>query len=164
MKIDNLNAVLNKKESKKSNKDEDYQKKIHELEKQVKKMEQKYGDLEEKYLRLKEHKEDAKEEMVAETIVEIDTNANYLFLCYDDVTFFGAIKKAFPNASFSNDNTTVKNTIDYVVALTNHVDHSAYYGVKQQCDTRNIPFIHCPYTNVELIKDTIADFIANTKE
>lgn len=118
-----------------------------------------YADLQSKYNRLKEAADSAGaeiEEDSEEEMREVDLNARYLFLLYDDIGCRQNIKAEFPNAEFTSKASSLYNQkYDMVIALTECIDHSNYLAAKKQCKINNIPFAHSPYSNLEMIKTVI---------
>ena len=64
-----------------------------------------------------------------------------------------------PNAVFQDQNINITSSYDMVIVLTNHISHSSYYYVKEQCKNKGIPMIHSKYSNIELIKALIWNYI-----
>ena len=118
-----------------------------------------YNDLLRKYEKLKENMPESEvedEEDVAEEMKEVDMNARYLFVCYDDVNCKKIIKEAFENAEFTDKVQNFSKTqYDMVVTLTDCIDHATYLQIKKQCKTHSIKFAHCPHSNIEMIKTVI---------
>lgn len=136
---------------------------IRKLERQNTKIKGKYERLLDKYKALKENSindvEDIENDIVQE-FNELDLNGKYLFIAYNDITFQNTILQTFTNATFSDTNANINSSsTDMVIVLTAHIDHSVYYGIKEQCKTKNIPLIHCNFSNVELIKELMFDAI-----
>ena len=100
------------------------------------------------------------DEIIEDDIMDIDYNKKYIFVGNDNKGFQEQIIKQFPNAVFVDSNINLfAASIDMVIALTNHMSHSTYYDVKEQCKNKGIPFIHCKYSNVELIKELIWNYM-----
>lgn len=100
------------------------------------------------------------EGIIDDDIMDIDYNKKYVFVGNDNKGFQEQIIKQFPNAVFVDSNINLfAASIDMVVALTNHMSHSIYYDVKEQCKNKGIPFIHCKYSNIELIKELIWNYM-----
>lgn len=132
------------------------------LQRKIEKADRRYNDLLEKYNRLKEQNTQAHNEEVIEEQQEVDLNKRYCFVAYGDITFLNDILSVFPNSFFLTKNSDINNiSADLVICLTEHIDHSTYYDVKKRCSNRNIPFIHCKHSNVELIKNSIAEYYQN---
>ena len=92
----------------------------------------------------------------------VDLNKRYLFLAHERAGFRQNIQETFPNAQFkvaSHD--PMPSNIDMVIMITSHITHQLYYSMKSKCENSNIPFIHCPNTNVDLIIDAISKYINN---
>lgn len=117
----------------------------------------KYNALAEKYNALSKDAADGDYKDSAEPVIpsEIDTNKRYVFIVEEDVGFTEQIKDEFPNAVFSNSENIKEMNCDLVVFLTAFVSHSKYLNIKNQCKSNNIPFVHCAFTNVEMIKNAI---------
>lgn len=126
------------------------------LARQNDKLKEKYNQLLSKYETLKEKTNNkiTDAEKQEEEIKELDKNGKYLFICYEDVTFKRVILDEFPNASFCDSSININaSSTDLVIVLTEHINHSAYYAAKEQCKSKNIPLIHCRFSNLELIKE-----------
>lgn len=144
---------------------------IDELERKNQKADKKYENLLEKYNRLKNKKNDSSkdeeeegEEKEEKEYIDVDMNGRYLFIIGNGATFKGIIKESFPNAEFMNDNTPInKDTYDMVIIITSHIDHSTYFIVRDQCKNKNIPYIHCKFSNVDRIKQSMFDFLNKTR-
>lgn len=133
------------------------------LYRQNKKLQTYYSALRSKYERLKSEmgnsvidiEEDEREEMK-----EVDVNARYLFLLYDNIGCRQNIKEAFPNAEFTSKVVPLSSHIyDMVVSLTECIDHSNYLAMKKQCKIHGVPFAHSPYSNIDMIKTVIWNVI-----
>ena len=114
----------------------------------------KYNSLFDKYTKLKEQMKI--EDRTIETFVELkelDFDGKYLFVVLDDVTFKDKIKENFKNALFSENNIELNDTYDMVIIMTEHISHSTYYSIKAQCKNKKIPYIHCGFSNIDLIKE-----------
>lgn len=131
------------------------------LEKQHLKLKEKYNNLLSKYSTLKDTaKIDSQNEQAELQFIDVDVNKRYLFIAYDDITFKDNILNVFKNSFFSDKNFNIdSNSVDIVIVLTTHIDHSTYYSVKEQCKTKNIPFLHSSFNNVDLIKELIWNYI-----
>lgn len=92
-------------------------------------------------------------------IDNIDYNAKYVFVMHENKDYAKAIKKVFPNAVFYDDNAELSSNIYMVISITSYVSHVTYNYFKKQCELKNIPFLHCIHTNIEIIKQLIADNI-----
>ena len=142
---------------------------IDELERKNQKLKKKYIGLVEKYNRLKNQTNKSNNitnnnvennETTNEDVVDVDINGKYLFVIGNGATFKGIIKDAFPNADFMNDNCSInKGVYDMVIIITSHIDHSTYFAMRDQCKNKGIPCIHCDYSNVDRIKNTMFDFL-----
>ena len=90
------------------------------------------------------------------TLPELDTSKRYLFVVGEEITFQSKLSEAFPNSSFTSKIQSISQMdIECVIAITSCIDHSVYYGMKNQCKSQNVPFIHCEHSNVELIKQLL---------
>lgn len=169
-KIESLeNAILSEKNTtteeeykKLLQKYENLQQKNLELERQNKKLKSKYDALNEKYLNLVvENTKQINEQKKLSTdknkkTLKLNKNGRYLFLIGKDVTFGNSIKKVFPNSITTMGNINLSEyKIDAVIIFINKVSHSNYYPIKNQCKRNNIPLCHCPYSNIDKIKDTM---------
>jgi hypothetical protein len=97
---------------------------------------------------------------VDEIAIEIDCNCKYVFVGFDKNGFQEQVLKHFPNAIFVDSNVNLTpSSADMVIMLTNHITHPVYYGMKEQCKNKQIPFIHCKHSNIELIKELIWNHI-----
>mgnify|MGYP003291405928 CR=1 FL=1 len=125
------------------------------------KIKSKYDDLFEKYKKLKsETSSNVEESEVVSDFIDVDINKRYGFVIFDDVTFINALKEAFPNCVIlSNNNNISPKALDMVIAITTHINHSTYLGIKKQCNDKKIPIIHCEFTNVGLIKEVIWNYL-----
>ena len=126
---------------------------------QNEKLKNKYNTLLNKYKNLKYEENDIVE-IEEEEYKEVDLDAKYLFVLSEDATFKNVISKTFKNATFASDNSVINpSKVDMVIVITTHISHSIYYGVKKQCKNKNIPLLHCEFSNIELIKDIIWNYI-----
>ena len=129
------------------------------LSRQNRKLQSAYSDITAKYQRLKARvaKSGSVEvEEDEEEIREVDLNARYLFVIGTEVTYRNAIKETFPNAEFVSKAVNLVGTkYDMVITLTSCVDHHYYLAIKKQCKDHSIPFAHCPYSNLDMIKTVI---------
>lgn len=131
------------------------------IKRQYGKLEEKYNRLLEKYVTLKnrELNEEDEEDDEKDIDKDIKLDGRYLFVAYDDITFKNNIINVFGNGKWYESNADINAaTVDLVVVLTDHIDHATYYEVKNQCKSKGVPFLHCKYTNVELIKDLIRNY------
>ena len=132
---------------------------------QNKKLQSYYSDLSSKYNKLKAEIGDSVadiEEDVREEMKEVDIDARYLFLLYDDIGCRQSIKEEFPNAEFTSKASSLfTQKYDMVIVLTECIDHSNYFAMKKQCKINNIPFAHCPYSNLDMIKTVIWNVLNN---
>ena len=99
---------------------------------------------------------------VHETIVDVDMNARYLFIIGSDIPLQTTLKKEFPNAEFASKTIHLTHTkYDMVIALTSCIDHKYYLAIKKQCKDHDIPFVHCPHSNIEMMRTVIFNFWNN---
>lgn len=99
---------------------------------------------------------DAAGELFDDIIPELDTTKRYLFILGREVTYQSRIAEVFPNALFATKVVNIsKMDVDSVVIVTSCIDHDVYYGMKSQCKSQNIPFVHCEHSNIELIKQLL---------
>lgn len=128
------------------------------------KLKSRYNGLYEKYQKLKKESEtDMKGEVKEEQpIAEVDRNARFVFLAHENNAFQANLLKEFPNARFIADIADLSaEATDAVICISRHITHPAYYGVKAQCKTKKIPFLHTPSTNVDLIMEVISNYYNN---
>ena len=132
---------------------------IFSQDRQITKLMDKYNGLLSKYEKLKETAHvDIKDDESLIPLKEPDRNGKYLFIAHEKASFQNNVLEMFPNAVFATSNENVHaGSVDMVVIITSHITHPVYYGMKQQCKEKNIPFVHCPFTNVELIKGCMMD-------
>lgn len=120
------------------------------------KLKEKYNQLLNKYEALKEKNKEkiTEREKQEEELKELNKDGKYLFISYEDVTFKRAVLDEFPNSDFCDSNININaSSVDLVVVLTEHINHSTYYAIKEQCKQKNIPLVHCRFSNLELIKE-----------
>ena len=88
----------------------------------------------------------------------MDPNGKYLFVLSEESSFMDVITDAFPNVEFCFENKNIsKKGYDMVVCITSHIDHSTYLGIKAQCKTNSIPFVHCKHSNIPLIRQLMSE-------
>ena len=94
-----------------------------------------------------------------EQMKEIDYESlNILFVSSDSSTFINDFKKTFPNSKIVYDNFKVDfSKYDFVIVITTHIDHMTYNTMKDKCKNAGTKFLHCTNTNVEKIKELIAE-------
>lgn len=127
------------------------------LQRENAKVKDKYNQLLVKYEELKKNNIDTKtgkesisvEEM---QLKELDVNGRYMFVIGRNTTFEGKLQEAFPNSTIISSNMPIGISTEMVVVLTQCIDHSLYYDVKNQCKQKKIKMIHTEYSNIELIK------------
>ena len=87
-----------------------------------------------------------------------EINGKYLFVLSEESSFMDVITDAFPNVEFCFENKNIsKKGYDMVVCITSHIDHSTYLGIKAQCKTNSIPFVHCKHSNIPLIRQLMSE-------
>lgn len=154
-KIDNNDKILKEKVNE-INEDKSF------LERQNNKLKNKYDDIVHKYNILKDSVDNPDIIEEVHKYKEVDLNLRYLFVISEEATFMNVISDTFKNATFVTESKSInENKIDMVISITTHIDHSTYYSIKNQCKTKNIPFLHCTFSNVDLIKETIWEYINN---
>lgn len=98
---------------------------------------------------------DEKQEKMKEVDYEL---LNILFVSSDSSTFLNDFKKTFPNSKIVYDNFKVDfSKYDFVIVITTHIDHMTYNTMKDKCKNAGTKFLHCTNTNVEKIKELIAE-------
>jgi hypothetical protein len=152
--IGNLKSQIDSLNSAKKEEIEEYEELNLALQRKNNKITNNYNSLLSKYEALKKQLGISEEVDDREEIIqELDMNGRYTFIVYDDVTFKGQIRSAFPNAEFASKSKQVKyDSTDMVIMLTSHIDHSTYYDVRNKCKNLGVPAIHCEHTNIDLIK------------
>ena len=130
-------------------------------------LQNKYNDLQNS---IDEYIEELTKDLYAEqeldTTIEynIDTTKKYLFVSAKDtehLNIFKDIEKEFPNAVFKHTNFNIPaNSVDIVIFFTSLLDHSTYYDIKNQCTTKNIPYIHYGGRNIIGLKKIISETIS----
>ena len=86
----------------------------------------------------------------------VDTEKNYTFVMLKWEDKWNSIKEAFPNAKFCPKNENINaNSTDMVIFMTNFLSHDVFYGVREQCRVKGIPFVYCPGMHTDKIKETI---------
>ena len=130
-----------------------------ELQRKHDKLVRKYNSLTEKYNDLKDLLEVEEDVVEKETeLIEVDPNGKYLFVLSEESSFMDVITDAFPNVEFCFENKNIsKKGYDMVVCITSHIDHSTYLGIKAQCKTNSIPFVHCKHSNIPLIRQLMSE-------
>lgn len=138
--------------------DSPYLSEIEELTRQNSKLQTRLDKILSKYETLKQQvQQDVEEDVEPETVKSVDLNGRYLFIVSNHTTFRKKVVETFPNARFCNASSEVPDlsNIDMVIVITSHIDHPTYNFIKKKCKDQNIPWVHCDYTNVELIKEVI---------
>lgn len=159
-KIKYLEEKIEKRENKENS---DLQRVIEnnfELQRKFDKLTRKYNSLAEKYNTLKEQFDEENIEIVEKevSLIELNPYGKYLFVLSEESSFMDVIVDAFPNVEFCFENKNIsKKGYDMVVCITSHIDHSTYLGIKAQCKTNNIPFVHCKHSNIPLIRQLMSE-------
>ena len=128
------------------------------------KLKKSYNELLEKYKRLSKELGkpcDSIETDNCDDFKEVDVNGKYIFVADPDKTdFVSKIKNSFPNSVVTcTPYNLVPRSIDMVIIITSIMGHSVYNAFKTQCKNKNIPMIHCPSQNVDIIKRTMESYI-----
>lgn len=120
----------------------------HQLAKQHVQLQKKYNELLEKSQHKLSVLKRAKKKQP-----KVDSSGNYVFLVNSDLRMTKRIMAEFPNSRIISGNKKISiENADMVIAMTRSISHAWYYGVKKQCKTKDIPFIHCPSTNMDELK------------
>lgn len=156
-----------------NNSKEPYINKLEEEERKLSKLQKNYDQLLEKYTTLKQNafpepgsgtcKSDKQgtSPTCGPQELKIDHNGRYVFLVDKEKPVSRKLAEEFPNSLVTQDIFTVKaNTMDLVVVLTQNIGHSAYNKVRYQCKIKDVPFVHCPYTNLEQIEKMMASALS----
>lgn len=100
-----------------------------------------------------------KNEEKQEEMKEIDyASLRLLFVSSDSSTFANDFKETFPNSKMVYDNFKVDfSKYDFVIVITTHIDHMTYNTMKDKCKNAGTKFLHCTNTNVEKVKELIAE-------
>lgn len=78
---------------------------------------------------------------------------NYVFVVNSDLRLAKRIKSEFPKSHIISGSKKIKlENVDMVIAMTRSISHAWYYGIKKQCKTKGILFVHCPSTNMDELK------------
>lgn len=151
-----------KNEKQKRSQDEHLSNECIELKRQLAAEQKKNQMLQEKQVRLQETNRELEQMLETLSCIEetadeddfcLDMNGHYIFLVDDSLPVSSRLKEEFPNAVLYKNNTNINaSATDMVICLTKSITHTAYNGFKQQCRDKNIPFMHCPKTNLEFIK------------
>lgn len=100
-----------------------------------------------------------KKEEKQEKKKEIDyTSLRILFVSSDSSTFANDFNENFPNSKMVYDNFKVDfSKYDFVIVITTHIDHMTYNTMKDKCKNSGTKFLHCTNTNIEKVKELIAE-------
>lgn len=135
----------------------EYTRNEEKLRKKNAQLREKYEKLKKEHRQLSEQKTEIKKEQ-QEDISQFDFNGNYLFVSYSDNTFIPDLKKAFPNATFTDKQINLeKCNLDMVIIFSKHVKHRASVPIKEQCKKKGIPAILLSSTNIDKVKQAIAE-------
>ncbi len=132
------------------------------LKKKENKISKSYNNLVQKYNLLAEQFQTQKEEAVSlSENISLDMNGRYVFFADESKTTFASnILKEFPNAKITKTPDAVSSdAVDMVIIMTELIDHPSYYSLKEICKTKGIPFIHCSFQNINIIKQTMESYI-----
>ena len=88
---------------------------------------------------------------------DIDYNAKYVFVLKtrQPLDLENSIRSVFPNAMIVSDTKGINQSADLVILLTKWLSHSLYSGAKRICKDNKIPYMHCPNSNIDIIKEDI---------
>lgn len=88
---------------------------------------------------------------------DIDYDAKYVFVLKtrQPLDLENSIRSAFKNAVIVNDTKGINQSADLVILLTKWMSHSLYTGAKRVCKDNKIPYMHCPNSNIDIIKEDI---------
>ena len=95
------------------------------------------------------------------TIINIDKYKKYIFVAADKIkneAIYNILLTEFPNSKVIYSDFNLVSDSDLVVFLTAILDHSTYFMIKNQCISKNIPYIHCHKRNINDIKAEISKF------
>lgn len=90
-------------------------------------------------------------------IKEIDYNKRYVFVLQTRQTLEleKVLYETFPNCVVTDNTNTINGGCDLAVLFTKWISHSLYSGAKRICRDNKIEFVHCPYSNIEMVKQVI---------
>jgi len=161
--IEQLKAALEAEKSKNKVAYEELLARNFELKRHDDKTKRNYNSLLEKYqAMLQRHGEPEPEEKPCSTETrKLDLNGRYIFLADESKTsFVSKIKEAFPNAIVTDSPFNINpDAIDLAIVVTSIIGHSMYNDFKTQCKNKNIPIVHCPFLNIEMIKQTMESYV-----
>lgn len=88
---------------------------------------------------------------------DIDVDAKYIFVLKtrQKLDLESQIKLNFKNAVIADDPKVINQSADLVIFLTKWISHSLYSGAKRICKDNKIPYMHCPNSNIDMIKADI---------
>lgn len=141
-------------------KQEKYESKLTEKDQKIRSLEQKMKSITEKYDRLKSSfSEESYEEETEQQISpnDCDVTKKYKFIMSPWPLVEGQLKDNFPNMTVvPGMEVIMKETTDLVIFMTSHMSHKFYKGIKNQCQDKEIPYIHFKSTNMDKLKIAIA--------
>ena len=127
--------------------------------KKYNKLVNKYNSLMERYQHVLSYEwmeeEEPLEDIFEKESMEVDMNGKYAFVIDPSHTRCNSLQKEFPNATFIESDKQLGDA-DCVIFMTNQMAHQGYKNIKEQCKLRDIPYRHCPNTNLDMIKEQIA--------
>ena len=137
---------------------EDYRKENAEILKKVRMLEKELEEYKKKSNQ--EVKNIVQEEMKEETR-DIDfASLKIVFVASENTTFENEIMNTFPNSKIIFDNFKIDfSKYDFVIVITTHITHANYGPIKDKCKNAGTKFLHCENTNIEKIKELIAENI-----
>lgn len=137
---------------------EDYRKENAEILKKVRMLEKELEEYKKKSNQ--EVKNIVQEEMKEETR-DIDfASLKIVFVASENTAFENEIMNTFPNSKIIFDNFKIDfSKYDFVIVITTHITHANYGPIKDKCKNAGTKFLHCENTNIEKIKELIAENI-----
>ena len=166
-KNDDISARVNAavKKSQKENEDRNYalQSENKKLRKELDILREKYTNVLKDVAESDEQEETLQSSGQQELFTDEDVkNMRIVFvrdISYSHNTYFNGLLKEFPNSKVIDTNAASINATatDVVVLMTRYVCHGSYWGTRDECREKGIPVIHCKYTNVDIIKQTIKE-------
>lgn len=90
-------------------------------------------------------------------IKEIDYDKRYVFVLQTRQTLEleKVLYETFPNCVVTDNTNTINGGCDLAVLFTKWISHPLYSGAKRICKDNKIEFVHCPHSNIEMIKQVI---------
>lgn len=137
---------------------EDYRKENAELLKKVRMLEK---ELEEYKKKSNQEVKDIVQEEMKEETRDIDFESlKIVFVASENTAFENEIMNTFPNSKIIFDNFKIDfSKYDFVIVITTHITHANYGPIKDKCKNVGTKFLHCENTNIEKIKELIAENI-----